>query len=202
VVCPLPIHRWWKERSAGKAPAPARRDSGEITVLRPCYLSLSARQLGPVNTAVATQALFERAVRRAVARLDVPPDAVYGHFLYPAGAAAVRAGRRLGIPSFVAVGESSFWSTRAVGLERARRDYQHVSGVVAVSSLLRRELIARLGISEEKIRVFPNGVALDRFFPRDRQAMRKKFDLPADRFLVAKGCCASPAQSRGWRASP
>jgi len=66
----------------------------------------------------------------------------------------------------------------------AARVFAQASGFVAVSSLLKRQLIADLGVPEEKIRVFPNGVDLDRFRPMDRIEMRRKHSLPMDAFLV------------------
>ena len=185
VVFPLPIHRWWSERAAARAcPTPPCPENG-IALIRPPYVSLSTRRLGPVNTAVATQWLFERAVERALHGMSEPPDAVYGHFLYSAGAAAIRMGRRLGIPSFVAVGEGTFWSIAPLGLARAKRDFRDATGMIAVSTVLKGKLIGELGIPEEKISVFPNGVNLQEFFPRERRQMRTKYALPPDRFLVA-----------------
>jgi len=153
--------------------------------VRPWYLSLSSKRVGAFHTDWATHYFFEQAAWRAVRRLGDPPDALYGHFLYSGGAAAANIGKRMGIPSFVAVGEGSFWSVRPFGFERARRDFRDITGVVAVSSVLKRGLIRELEIPPEKIEVFPNGVRLDRFYPRPREEMRRKLGFPLDQFLVA-----------------
>lgn len=153
-------------------------------MLRPPTLSLSNRRIGPFNTFKITHAAFQRSVWRALRGLSSLPDAVYGHFLYSAGATAVWAGRRLRRPGYVAVGEGTFWTLRPLGYERARRDLASMTGAVAVSSLLRRRLIAELGFAPDRVGVFPNGVDLRKFYPRDRQAMRRKHGLPEEKFLV------------------
>jgi len=185
VIHPIAVHRWLragirKDRSLDIEP-----EDVPVRVYRPVYPSFSSKQVGPLNTARATQLFFDRAAWRAVRRLDGTPSVVYGHFLYPGGAAAVHAAKRLGIPSVVAVGEGEFWTVRPMGFPRAIRDYRDVDAVVAVSSVIKRNLTEDLRIPAEKIGVFPNGADLQRFYPRDRQEMRRKLGLPPDGFLVA-----------------
>ena len=156
-----------------------------VPVSRPLYASFSARDLGFMNTARLSQAGFERGVSRPLGRLRAAPDVVYGHFLYFSGRAAVRVGERLGIPSFVAVGEGRFWTAERMGWARARRDFRSAAGLLAVSTVLKEKLIEELEVPAEKIGVFPNGVDLGRFAPRDRARMREKHGLPSDRFVVA-----------------
>lgn len=163
---------------------------GAVRVIRPLTLSLSNRRIGPWNSFRFTQRRFQASVGRGLRSLTGGVDAVYGHFLYPAGAAAVWAGGRLGRPAFVAVGESfageasGLWTLRPVGEARARRQLAGAAGFVAVSSQLREQLGVQLGVPADRCRVFPNGVDPRRFFPRDRRAMRRKHGLPEDRFLV------------------
>jgi len=161
-------------------------DSDGMSVVRPFYVSLGNRRLGRISTFHATQSSFERAAERAIRRLHEPPDLIYGHFLYESGAAAVRIGKKLGIPSVVAVGDSSFAVVdRWVGTERAKEDFRDVDGMIAVSTILKKGLSSEFDIPSSKIDVFPNGVDLGTFFPRDRAAMREKYGLPADQFLIA-----------------
>ena len=156
-----------------------------IPVHRPLYASFSARDLGFMNTARWSQLGFERGVSRALKRLRSVPTVAYGHFLYFSGRTAVRVGKKLGIPAFVAVGEGTFWTAERMGWHRARRDFRSATGLLAVSSVLKEKLIAELNLSADKIGVFPNGVDLARFYPRERGAMRAKYGMPPDRFVVA-----------------
>lgn len=178
----------WLSRLRGPYPAGDRDETPQgnpIRLHRPLYLSCSARNLGVVNTAVWSQMGFEQGVTRTLSRLSTEPTIAYGHFLYFAGRAAVHVGERLGIPSFVAVGEGEFWTVERMGARRGRRDFLSATGFLALSTVLKEKLIAELEIPEEKIGVFPNGVDLAQFYPRDRAAMRRKFHLPAEGFLVA-----------------
>ena len=184
-IHPVKAHYWVQDLFSGGKRAPRTGEENGCGSVRPVYVSASSRQVGPVNTAWFTQASFQRAALRAIRRLDAPPDAVYGHFLYCGGGAAVWIGKRIDRPSFAAVGEGTFWSVNALGWQRARRDYRDVTGVIAVSSLVKKRLVAELYIPADKIVVFPNGVDRTRFFPRSRREARDKYGLPQDRFLVA-----------------
>lgn len=188
VIHPRKLHTWWRERredpTAGAGVGPG------VRVHRPVTLSVSNRQLGPFNTFAVTHYAFQRAAWRVLNRLPAKPDAVYGHFLYSAGATAVWAAQRLGRPGFVAVGESfdegedGLWTLRMFSGHRVRGDFAKTLGFVAVSTFLRDQLIKELGIEPSRIVVFPNGVDCRRFYPRDRLAMRRKYGLPEARFLV------------------
>ncbi len=189
VICPWKLHEWLHDR---KQDFCHEADEVEaVRLYRPVTLSFSNRRLGPFSTFAFTQASFQRAVWRVLHNLPEKPDAVYGHFMYPAGATAVWAGQRLGRPGFAAIGESTapdgqgLWSLRNVRRSAARRLFACATGFVAVSEVLRRELIAELGIPEMKIAVFPNGIDRRLFHPRDLAKMRRKYGLPQDCFLVA-----------------
>ena len=156
-----------------------------IKVLRPRYISFSSKNILYWNTEHLTQMSFLWTVYRALSSLDTSPSVLYGHFLYPGGNTAVRIAHILRVPSIVAVGESGFWSVEHLGFQKAIRDFRNVSGVISVSTTLKRLLIDRLMISEEKIRVFPNGVDLSVFYPRNRDEMRKKFGFPTDKFIIS-----------------
>ncbi len=180
VIHPWKLHEWVRERQMPQV----HRPTCGVQVIRPLTLSLSNRRVGNMNTFALTHRQFRRAVWRGLGNLDAKPDALYGHFLYSAGEAAVWAGRKLEIPRFVAVGEGNLWTVKPLGVERARVDFKLLTGVLAVSSPLKRRLQSELMIPAAKIQVFPNGVDLDTFRPRPRDAMRQKYGFPRDSFLV------------------
>jgi glycosyltransferase involved in cell wall biosynthesis len=55
---------------------------------------------------------------------------------------------------------------------------------ICVSKGTAKEVIRRYQVSESKVVVVPNGVATDRFFPRDQASCRAEKGLPVDRFIV------------------
>ena len=155
-----------------------------IRVHRPRYLSCSHRNLGWTHTGRWTNACFARAVQAVVAGLAPPPQIVYGHFLYPAGHAAVRAARRIGACAIVGVGEGEFWSVEAVGFPRAAEEMKEASAFLAVSTCIAEGLVSRLGIPRDKIGVFPNGVDPAVFRPGDRAEACRQLGISADFFHV------------------
>lgn len=124
-------------------------------------------------------ALAERIVE--IAR-EWQPDVLHAHSPSLCGMAAVRAGRRLGIPVVYEI--RAFWEDAAAGNGTGREgsakywltrvlENDVVSGadrVVTICEGLRHDLIAR-GFAPEKISIMPNGVDLDLFgdpLPRDQ----------------------------------
>ena len=160
----------------------------KVDVYRPGYLSVSARdgfsRLGVLNPSRFTLNRFISATERVIRSRRLHPDAIYGHFLYLSGAAAVRLGGKLGIPSFPCVGEGELWTVRKFGLAHARTLFRSATGFVANSSDLERLLIRDLNIDESRIGIFPNGTDMTRFKPWNRMDSRDRFGLPKDRFLV------------------
>ncbi len=119
-------------------------DRKSITVLRPRMMSFSMRQVYGFNTGLLTQRCFELAVRWAVRSVS-DASLFYGHFLYPAGHAAVEQAARHRVPGVVAVGEGTFWTVASVGFPRARRHMRRASGFLAVSSPIAEGLHKELG---------------------------------------------------------
>ena len=173
----------WRHR-LGPATLAETRDGVEIR--RPRYLSFSNKVLpAGLSTYRWTVASFWRAVRRGVRSLRWGPDLCYGHFLYPAGLSAQRLARNLGVPSVVALGESSFEHyERHMGLSRVRWDLAGFAKVVAVSEATRERCIEQYGASEERVRVFPNAAARH-FRPRPQDEVRRQLGLPKGKPIVA-----------------
>lgn len=118
----------------------------------------------------------------ALAR-DWRPDVLHAHSPVLDGMAALRAGKRLGIPVIYEI--RAFWEDAAVGNGSGRegnlryrmtrtletRAVRQADAVAVICEGLRGDLIAR-GINPEKIIVSPNGVDLDLFGnppPRDEK---------------------------------
>lgn len=185
VIAPVSVF----ERKHGPLPPRfAVEDAGagqDVQVHRPRHMSFSSRKVGAFHTGRWSNAAFVSAVLRTLPGLPRRPDVVYGHFMYPAGHAAVLAAHRTGGCSVVGVGEGEFWTLKPVGEVRARREMAAASGVLAVSTDIRNALIDRLEIPADKIQVFPNGVDLRAFRPAaDRSARCRELGFPENDFLV------------------
>jgi glycosyltransferase involved in cell wall biosynthesis len=172
-------------------PLPARfateaiSDGKPVEVYRPRQLSFSSRKLGCIHTGSWSNAMSIHAALREMGRVRWRPDIVYGHFMYPAGYAAVRAGKKLGVPSVVGVGEGEFWTLEPVGDQRAARQMRDASVFLAVSTSIAEALTDRLAIPAAKIEVFPNGVDLGAFHPSaDQAALRERLGMDRDQFYI------------------
>lgn len=164
---------------------PERVEQNEkIRILRPAYVSFSNKKFGPFNSFALTYRSFRYSVLRSLRSSSDEISAVYGHFMYPAGSAAIYAAQRLNRPGFVAVGEGNFWTLRPLGIRRARKDLGPANGFIAVSNVIKSKLHAKLDLPLDKIAVFPNGVDTTIFFPRGKSAMRKKYGFPQDKFIA------------------
>lgn len=189
VVQPVAVHHAWRRESGPFHDVEDAGEGREVSVFRPRFISLSARdafvRMGPLSPSLFTLSRFAGAVRRVLRSQKIHPDALYGHFLFLAGAAAVRVGRAIGRPAFPCVGEGELWTVRQFGVARSRQELSPACGFLANSSALKQTLIQDLGLDGNRIGVFPNGVDLSAFHPQNREAARKKFNLPQDQFLVA-----------------
>jgi glycosyltransferase involved in cell wall biosynthesis len=157
----------------------------KIHVYRPRFISCSSRNLGLVHTGRWTNTLFVQSVIRTIRTISCFPDIIYGHFLYPAGYAAVCAGIELGVPSVVGVGEGEFWTLDAVGEDRASIQMKNASAFLAVSTSIADSLAERLVTRQKEIAVFPNGVNISHFRPSENlQLQRDRLGFPHDKFII------------------
>lgn len=128
---------------------------------------------------------MRRAIKRAFDSEVGSCDAIYSHFIYSGINAAWLSGKT-GIPAYVAIGESGIQDTKLCRALFGEDLLNHIRGVVAVSSALKKE--ARdLGLfsSETPIEVFPNSADADTFRPLDQNACRKKLGIGENDFVVS-----------------
>jgi glycosyltransferase involved in cell wall biosynthesis len=193
VIHPVAVHKAVNRKGFPFRSIEPACNGRTIEVLRPPFLSLSARKsftrFGKLNPGLITLWSFTRTVIRTLMQLEIPPDVLYGHFLYLAGAAAVKAGEDLGIPAFPSMGESvkpgnTIWTLAKYSIGTSKNTFSDVRGLIVNSSLLKRMTAQQLSIPENRIGVFPNGIDPERFYPRSKGSMRKRFGLPSDSFLV------------------
>jgi glycosyltransferase involved in cell wall biosynthesis len=109
------------------------------------------------------------------------PDAVYGHFLFPAGGAAAAAARASGAGLVVTAHGQDVRNLGSIpGVTSATRLVARRARVVAVSDFLRRELVARLPALDGRVEVIDCGVDLERFRGRDAEELRAKLGWEGD----------------------
>lgn len=154
-------------------------------VFQPCILTASAKKIGSFNTYSVTHIQKERSVRRILKKNQIDFDIVFCHFISSA-MYAVEALKGKNKPIFVAVGENR-------NMEVAKNWYKvddyfsrinKVSGFIAVSDIIRGNLINRLKVDSPKIIVEPNGTDLRLFIPGNKQEMRMQYGFSENAFIV------------------
>ncbi len=191
VVRPLSWPAVMGQALRGRGVPEGFRHEDGITVHTPTYFyppRISRQHYG---------SFFERSIAGATRRLiaSFRPDVILASWAHPDGWAAVRIGRRAGIPVVVKVHGSDVL-VHAVG-ERRARVAEALSGadaVVAVSEDLAAQVRA-LGVPPDKVHVVPHGVDLARFTAGEPSEARRRLGLPLEdplllfvgRVLVSKG---------------
>ncbi|MDQ3090343.1 MAG: glycosyltransferase [Actinomycetota bacterium] len=123
---------------------------------------------------------YARLARQAIGRaLRYRPDVVYAHFLVPAGTIAAVASMLGRVPLVVTAHGTD---VRNIGRVRGiaaltRATIERAATVIAVSEFLRRGLVERLRIAEEKIEVIDSGVDLSSFQGADPAVSRERLGL-------------------------
>ncbi len=113
------------------------------------------------------------------------PDLLDAHFIWPDGVGVALLARELNIPYAITLRGKIYECLKVHSQTRqcaaALRD---ATAVISVSSRMAHEALA-LGADTSRIHVVSNGVNLEHFRPRDRQACRDQLGLPREgRLLV------------------
>lgn len=161
-------------------------DSGAtVDLYFPKFISFGQRTIAGLKTARVTTELFYKAVLQVWDKLPDRPAVVYGHFLTPAGICASRISKKYHIPAFAAYGEDSPWSVYNFGKEKIKKEIADLEGIVAVSNANKEDLKALDIYPITRIKVFPNGVRANFFYPRNKTQSRERFGFDQSTFLVA-----------------
>jgi len=116
------------------------------------------------------------------------PDVILAYWLYPTAWAALRVGRRLGVPVIAGSRGSDLHRIPDALVRRmTSATLRNADAVVTVTEDLRRAAI-RLGASPAKTRSIPNGCDPAIFHPIERAGARRALGLPVDgRLLLQVG---------------
>ena len=178
VVAPVPFFPF-KQKAFGAystfARVPRHEKRRDLDVWHPRYLVV------PKIGSLWTPEFLYRSALACVRRLQRDGqtfDVIDAHYFYPDGVAAIRLGRELGLP-VVITGRGTDLTlipqapeTRKLVVDAAAR----ASAMVTVCEDLRQRLIV-LGAAPERVITLRNGVDLDLFAPRDREAARAQHGL-------------------------
>lgn len=185
VICPMPVNIHPKYFNLPYHTIEYTEKNNKINVLRPKYFSLGQTEILGINPAKFSTKSFECCVKKAIINNKLKPDVLYAHFITPAGIAAVRVGRSLNIPTFMAHGEATTMTIDDFGgAIDVSNELKYLNGTIAVSSHNKKMLLDNNIVCEEKIKIFPNGFNPLRFHKMDKWKARKKFGFDTNDFIV------------------
>ncbi|MDO5823687.1 glycosyltransferase family 4 protein [Methanobrevibacter sp.] len=121
----------------------------------------------------------KKALENLLEKEDI--DIIHGHYLFPAGAAAVEVGKKHGIKTYVtAHGSDMFEVYKKQPLLRflLKKVLRDADGVFVVSNALKHEVIATgvAGIAN-KTKISWNSVDIDKFSPKENDSFKKENKL-------------------------
>ena len=123
---------------------------------------------------------FQKAVERTVKIKS--GDILYSHFL-DSGFCVAALSEKYNIPSYCAVGESTLWTLEFKNMGEVRRRMKHIKGFIAVSTKNKQMLLEENLSTVDRIKVFPNGVNLEKIYQLDKSTCRKKLGIEEDRVV-------------------
>lgn len=157
-----------------------------ISVYCPTIFVPTGKKMGPINFAKIFQNEYTKAVKRVLKEIQIDFDAFYGHFITPSGFSAVEMSKIYHKPSFIAYGECFLDQDSCnFTIEEIRNRIANVSGIVAVSTKNKEELIEHNIVDSSKIEVFPNAINTNRFYKIDKSEARKKLGFDEKDFIIA-----------------
>lgn len=185
VICPLAVNLNPRFLKIPYHVAEKTENNTAIDVYFPKFLGFGqSHYIFGKSPAPITTYFFTNSVIKVLKKNQITADAIYGHFAAPAGVCAARVGRKFNIPSFMAHGESTSWSIDQFGAARIKKEFDSLSGVIAVSSRNKKLLMEKKVVNEEKICVFPNGYRPERFYEIPKDIARDKLGWDKDKFIV------------------
>ncbi|WP_459538291.1 glycosyltransferase family 4 protein [Methanobrevibacter sp.] len=121
----------------------------------------------------------KKALEDLIKKEDI--DIIHGHYLFPAGAAAVEVGNKHNIKTYVtAHGSDMFelYKSKPFMRPTIKKVLKNADGIFAVSKALRQEIIAT-GVSgiAEKTKLSWNSVDITKFSLKDDESFKKEFGL-------------------------
>jgi teichuronic acid biosynthesis glycosyltransferase TuaC len=188
VVAPVP---WFPIKApafgeyATFARVPARELRNGIHVWHPRYVRLP--KVG-MSSAPLSMALGALAALRRIRATGFDFDVIDAHYYYPDGVAAAILGRWLRRPVTITARGTDINLIPGHRLPRAQIRWaaDRASANIAVCDAL-KDKMRGLGLEESKLRVFRNGVDLQRFHPLERSEARRQLGLGSGSWLLSVG---------------
>lgn len=152
---------------------------GKFILYRPWYFTMG---LGFYSEMISSF-LFNFAVNLTAHIVKFKPDVCYGHFWHSSYAIS-RFAIKKNIPLFLASGEENIRTHFNYSVTKVKWFLDYISGIIAVSTKVKNEIIEMSLAKEDKCIVIPNSIDSKLFRPLDKGTMRKKLGISKKDFIV------------------
>lgn len=160
-------------------------DGNNVKVFCPRMLTPTSKRILGIPFSKIFLKEFQNKVEKTLKKNRINPDVLYAHFIKPSGLAVADIGRKYGVSSFVAYGESSLNLISGFDKDFLEERLSNLSGVVAVSTKNKIDLSNSGIVEESKIEVFPNAIDNAVFRKLDKHKVRMELGFSQEDFIVA-----------------
>lgn len=158
----------------GRVPSGYSIDGIDLTIISYPALPVLSRALNPH--------VSSRLLKPHLRQFE--PDVVLGYWIYPDGAAAIKAASQIGKPCILGALGSDVYVREGMAGRATRRTLARADAVTTVSNAMSKHVIDAFGCDPDKVTTIINGFDASVFHPRDQAQMRARFDIAPDKKVV------------------
>jgi len=174
---PLKIFPYWNFSFI-----PRRKDFGKYIVHCPRYIYPIPKKIFYPITSYSYTFFVKRYIKKNIKR----PDLIHAHYPYLEGHLAIKLGKIWKIPVITSlqgtIMKKIIWSSKIIK-KNVLNTLDNSECVFCISKDI-KDICIKLGVSEEKLEIVPNGVNKKIFHPMDRDFARKTVDIDSDGKIV------------------
>lgn len=141
-----------------------------------------------------------RVIEKLIQKKNIEFDLIHAHFTWPSGYAGAILKSKYGVPLIITAHGYDVYDLpfrKSVWFEVVKTVLNSVDRIITVSNSNFRILTNKLGISDDKIFVIPNGFNPNLFKVMDKATVRKQLVLPQDKIIILN--VASLVPEKGHR---
>ncbi len=114
-------------------------------------------------------------------------DLIHTHFIYPHGYYGIKLGEKFSTPVIITAHGHDVYDLPFIDKEWEKKIkwiLNKSTHVMTVSQSNKKILVEKLGVSENKLSVIPNGFNSNLFHPMERNEVKQKLNLPIDKKII------------------
>jgi len=137
---------------------------------------------------------------KLIQKEEIKFDLIHAHFTYPQGYVGIKLGEEFDVPVVITAHGFDVYDLPFRDREWEKKIkwiLNKTNHVITVSKSNKKILVEKLGVSENKLSVIPNGFNSNLFYPMDNTEFKWKLNIPLDKKIILN--VASLNQVKGQR---